>query len=104
MLNKVREAVSQDRRRFKDDEFNLDLSYVTSRIIGTPVYLSIVVTTRNMPIGASRRQSVSEGPYFLFGSIFCHLYSPYSALTGILFLPQLWPSHRKAYKQPIAIT
>lgn len=35
MLNKVREAVSADRRRYKDSEFNLDLSYVTPRIIGS---------------------------------------------------------------------
>lgn len=39
MLNRVREAVSADRRRYKDSEFNLDLSYVTPRIIGTPYRL-----------------------------------------------------------------
>jgi hypothetical protein len=37
MLNRVREAVSADRRRFKDAEFNLDLSYVTPRIIAMAI-------------------------------------------------------------------
>lgn len=41
MLNRVREAVSADRRRYKDSEFNLDLSYVTPRIIGTSAILDV---------------------------------------------------------------
>lgn len=33
--NKVRAAVSKDKFRFKNEAYDLDLTYITNRIIGT---------------------------------------------------------------------
>jgi hypothetical protein len=33
MINFIRDKVSQDKNRFIDNEFNLDLSYITPRIV-----------------------------------------------------------------------
>lgn len=63
MLNKVREAVSADRRRFKDAEFNLDLSYVTPRIIG-----SYMLSRRMTPIHLIPPWSNASFCPFLTGS------------------------------------
>lgn len=63
MLNKVREAVSADRRRFKDAEFNLDLSYVTPRIIG-----SYILSNALSPIHFVQTLSNADFWYFLIGS------------------------------------
>jgi hypothetical protein len=34
-MNKIRSLVSGNRRRIKDEDFNLDLTYITDRIIAT---------------------------------------------------------------------
>lgn len=36
LKKKVRVAVSKDRIRFNDKKHNLDLSYITNNLIGTP--------------------------------------------------------------------
>ena len=33
----LRRVVSGDKRRFDDGEYNLDLTYITERIIGLPI-------------------------------------------------------------------
>jgi hypothetical protein len=40
LKKKVRVAVSKDRIRFNDKKHNLDLSYITNNLIGTPLILA----------------------------------------------------------------
>lgn len=51
MLNKVREIVSGPKNRYKDEGFNLDLSYITPRIIAMSLPGEWVTSTYRNNLG-----------------------------------------------------